>query len=77
VSKRDRDIAHYLRDMLQHAADAESRVVGFDFETRQSDARTNSLVTRGVEVVGEAANRAPSEFRDQLLGSLASVSKPA
>lgn len=63
MSKRDTSLL--LDDMLQSAQKIKSFTRGFDFESFLSDDKTKDAVVRNFEIIGEAANRIDSAFREK------------
>ena len=60
-----RDIILLLDDMLQSAKKIKQYTNGLDFDSFMSDDKTIDAVVRNFEIIGEAANRIDSDFRDQ------------
>jgi uncharacterized protein with HEPN domain len=58
-----RDLSH-LEDMLHYAREALRFAAGKTFENYCADSQLQLAVERAVEIVGEAANRVSSEFRE-------------
>jgi len=58
-----RKISLYLRDILQHMADAESFVEGMTLKRFERDKKTLYAVLRAIEVIGEATKRIPDDIR--------------
>lgn len=56
-----RDLAPRLRHMLEHAREAVALVTGKQREDLDSNRVLNLALVRLVEIVGEAAARAPKE----------------
>ena len=63
MSKRDTLLL--LDDMLQSALKIKKYTKAFDFETFLADEKTIDAVVRNFEVIGEAANRIDTDFRDK------------
>lgn len=62
MSKRN---AHLLiGDMVESAQKILSYTEGLTFDQFLSDAKTLDAVIRNFEIIGEAANRLPEEFKD-------------
>ncbi len=59
-----RSIQYLLNDMLDAIQAISSFTVGYSFEQFVNDRKTHDAVIRNVQVLGEAANRVPAEFRD-------------
>lgn len=60
----ERDAA-YLWDMLQAARDASAIVAGIDEQQLQRDRMRMLAIERGMELIGEAARRVSSSFREK------------
>lgn len=60
-----RDISLSLRHMLDHAEEAVSLVQGKERADLDANRLLNLSLVRLLEIVGEAANRIPSEIRQQ------------
>ena len=58
-----RDIALYVRDILQNMQDAGDFVQGLSYEQFASDKKTVNAVLRSIEVIGEAAKQIPESIR--------------
>lgn len=58
-----RSIQYLLNDMLDAIQAISSFTTGYSFEQFIDDRRTHDAVIRNVQVLGEAANRVPAEFR--------------
>jgi len=65
MSKRDTLLL--LEDMLQSAQKIKRYTLDFDFDSFISDEKTLDAVIRNFEIIGEAANRMDSDFRDENL----------
>ncbi|WP_318700175.1 MULTISPECIES: DUF86 domain-containing protein [unclassified Roseofilum] len=61
----NRTIKDYLRDILEAINAAEIFVIGFDFDTFESDQKTIFAVTHAVEIIGKASKQIPPEFKEQ------------
>ena len=59
-----RPIAQLLADMLERIERIERFAAGYDRDAFLCDDKTADSVVRNLEVIGEAASRLPSEFRD-------------
>jgi uncharacterized protein with HEPN domain len=59
--------AAYLLDMRNYAREVQLFVTGQTFELFIQDRRLRLAVERGLEIVGEAATRVSSSFRDSIL----------
>lgn len=64
MSKR-REIADYLDDIVTAIADVEEFTSGMSYETFAKDKKTVNAVIRSLEVIGEAAKRIPTSFRQK------------
>ena len=60
----DQRDAAYLWDMLDAAQMVEQLSSGFDFTQYSNDRRTQLAVERSLEIIGEAANRVSTSFRN-------------
>jgi uncharacterized protein with HEPN domain len=58
-----RDISLYIKDILQNMNDAEEFMQGLLYDQFASDKKTLNAVLRSIEVIGEAAKKAPVEIR--------------
>ena len=61
----NRNVAIYLRDMLENMRDAEDFVRAMTFERFTSDQKTVNAVLRSAEVIGEAAKHVPDAVRER------------
>ena len=59
----NREIQLFLEDMLEAAEKILSYTVGMSFDAFVSDNKTIDAVVRNFEIIGEAANRVPDEFK--------------
>ena len=67
MSKRDANLL--LEDILESIERIQKYTVDLDFNSFKNDEKTVDAVIRNFEIIGEAANRLPEEFRknnDQL-----------
>ncbi len=62
MSKRDPKIL--LDDILSSIEKIESYTAGYSFESFMEDSKTLDAVIRNFEIIGEAANRLPEDFKD-------------
>lgn len=62
MSKRDPNLL--IGDILESAHKILDYTVGLDFEDFIKDTKTVDAVIRNFEIIGEAANRLPEEFKD-------------
>jgi uncharacterized protein with HEPN domain len=60
----NRDTVLLLEDMLQSAKKIKRYVAEFSFESFISDDKTKDAVVRNFEIIGEAANRINTDFRE-------------
>ena len=60
-----RDIIFLLSDMLQAANKIKRYTQNLTYETFLADEKTIDAVIRNFEIIGEAANRVPNEFKDE------------
>jgi len=60
-----RNIALYLRDILENMELAEQFIGGCTYDEFKADAKTICAVLRCLEVVGEAAKNVPSHIRER------------
>jgi len=58
-----KDFLHYVEDILDAMAKAETFVQGLDYEGFATDAKTAFAVTRALEIIGEAAKKVPRSVR--------------
>ncbi len=63
MSKRDLNLL--LDDMLESAMKITRYTSNLTFETFVADEKTIDAVTRNFEIIGEAANRIPEEYRNE------------
>lgn len=63
MSKRDAGLL--LQDIIDSITKIQSYVSGHTFESFLDDSKTIDAVIRNFEVIGEAANRLPDEFKDK------------
>jgi uncharacterized protein with HEPN domain len=63
MSKK-RPIHFLLEDILISIADIEQFTHGLSFEGFVADRKTNYAVIRGFEIIGEAVNRLPDDFKE-------------
>ncbi|MBZ9729228.1 DUF86 domain-containing protein [Salegentibacter sp. JZCK2] len=61
MSKRDANLL--LEDILEPIDKIQKYTVNLDFSAFQNDDKTVDAVIRNFEIIGEAANRLPEEFR--------------
>jgi len=60
-----RNIALYVKDILQNMEDAEDFIRGISYERFADDKKTLNAVLRSLEVIGEAAKHVPDEIREK------------
>ena len=58
-----RDVLLLLEDMLESSVKIKNYTVGLDFDSFRKDDKTIDAVVRNFEIIGEAANRIDSKFR--------------
>jgi len=58
-----RNVALYVRDILQNMQDAEEFTHGLSYDEFAADKKTLNAVLRSVEVIGEAAKNVPDSIR--------------
>jgi hypothetical protein len=58
-----RNIALYIKDILQNMREAVEFIHGMSYEQFIGDKRTLNAVLRSIEVIGEAARNVPDEIR--------------
>ena len=63
MQPEQRDAA-YLWDMLDAAQTVEQLSSGFDFTQYSNDRRTQLAIERSLEIIGEAAGRVSTSFRN-------------
>ncbi len=51
-----RDYIDYLHDILDYATRAEQFVAGLNYETFETDQKTQAAVLHAITIIGEAAN---------------------
>jgi uncharacterized protein with HEPN domain len=64
VSGMDRAFIGYLEDILENAGNLKEFTAGLSFDAFVVDLKTQYAVTRALEIIGEAAKRVPTDFRD-------------
>jgi uncharacterized protein with HEPN domain len=62
MSKRSPQLL--LEDILEAAGKINTYLQGYSFESFSEDSKTIDAVIRNFEIIGEAANRLPSDFKD-------------
>lgn len=62
MSKREPKLL--LDDMISSIEKIESYTAGFTYESFVEDSKTIDAVIRNFEIIGEAANRLPEDFKD-------------
>ena len=60
-----RNVALYVRDILQNMRDAEDFIQGLTYEQFAPDKKTVNAVIRSIEVIGEAAKHVPTSIRSK------------
>ncbi len=60
-----RNVAVYLRDILQNMRDAEEFIEGISYERFVEDKKTFNAVVRAIEVIGEAVKHVPDSVRSR------------
>jgi uncharacterized protein with HEPN domain len=60
-----RNVALYLRDILQNMQDAEEFIQGLSYDQFTADKKTFNAVLRSIEIVGEAAKHVPESVRSK------------
>lgn len=55
-----------LNDILDSAEAISTFTYGYDYEQFLNDRKTRDAVIRNFEIIGEAANRLPEEYKDQM-----------
>lgn len=58
-----RNLALYVRDILQNMRDAEEFIQGLSYDDFAGDKKTFNAVVRAIEVIGEAAKNVPATVR--------------
>ncbi|MFH1227474.1 MAG: DUF86 domain-containing protein [Planctomycetota bacterium] len=58
-----RNIALYIKDMLENMSDAEQFIGQMTYRQFARDKKTNFAVARSIEIIGEAAKHIPAEIR--------------
>ena len=62
---KQRDYLDYLDDIAQAINKVAGFVAGMTFEQFERDEKTSFAVIRGLEIIGEATKKIPSEVRDR------------
>ncbi len=60
-----RNVALYLKDILQNMRDAEEFIGGLSYDEFTADKKTLNAVVRSLEVIGEATKNVPSAIRQK------------
>ena len=60
-----RNVALYVRDILQNMQDAEEFIQGLSYDQFTADKKTFNAVLRSIEIVGEAAKHVPESVRSK------------
>ncbi len=60
-----RNIALYLKDIIDNMEKAEEFVGALSYEDFSTDAKTSYAVVRCIEIIGEAAKNIPREIREK------------
>lgn len=60
-----REFLDFVEDILDAMDKAEILVEGFTYEEFEADFRTNFVVIRALEIIGEASKRVPMDVRRQ------------
>lgn len=60
-----RQVALYVRDILQNMQDTQEFIQGLSYEQFVDDKKTFNAVVRSLEVIGEAAKHVPDNIRDK------------
>ncbi len=63
MSKRDPKLL--LADILEAVGKIKTYTAGLTYDSFIKDSKTQDAVIRNFEIIGEAANRLPDEFKDQ------------
>jgi len=63
-----RNVAIYVRDILENMRDAESFIQGMSYAQFAADKKTFNAVVRAIEVIGEAAKNVPDNVRGKYPG---------
>jgi uncharacterized protein with HEPN domain len=63
--KEPRDYRDYLVDMVEASEKVASFVQGMTLDSFLSDDKTQYAVVRGLEVIGEAAKKIPTPFKEE------------
>ena len=63
MSKREPKLL--LADILEAVEKIKRYTAEHDYETFSQDSKTSDAVIRNFEIIGEAANRLPDEFKDR------------
>ena len=62
-----RSVELLIEDLWEAAEKIEQYTAGYDREKFVGDRKTIDSVVRNLEIIGEAANQLPKEFRDQYI----------
>ena len=65
----ERPVNLLLDDILEAIDRVEQYVKGLSFDTFSKDRKTVDAVARNLEIIGEAANRLPDEFKEKHSGN--------
>jgi uncharacterized protein with HEPN domain len=65
MSKKGREVADYLADILGSIGEVEEFVYGMTYEAFAADKKTVNAVIRSLEVLGEATKHVPASFRNK------------
>jgi len=65
MSKKGREIADYLADILGSIIEVEEFTCGMTYESFSADKKTVNAVIRSLEVLGEATKHIPAMFRNK------------
>ena len=63
MSKRSPQLL--IEDILDASGKIKTYLTGYTFETFSTDSKTIDAVIRNFEIIGEAANRIPQDFKEQ------------
>lgn len=60
-----RSVSLLIEDLIDAMKKIERYIIDMDWESFQSDEKTSDAVVRNLEVIGEASNRLPLDFKEK------------
>lgn len=63
----NRNIHHLIEDIIESGQKIMSYTEGISYDEFMKDSKTVDAVVRNFEIIGEAANRIPEEFKEKYL----------